>query len=187
VDLPDHSLITILEKGLLLIVGAMLGFFFNWLIQKKKTKDQQRLQDQRLIDELQLQKQTARDEFVTAISESRVEAYVELWKFTERVKYATKEVIPKDRRKELFHHLVKWYYEDAGAMFLSFNATARFNEARQKLCNSSSSDEEVREAFSSLRTELKFDCGIYSLDEKDKQLQKVVCDDEWYVSNNSDS
>ena len=78
--------------------------------------------------------------------------------------------------------MIDWHYKDAGQMYLSFNAASLLNEAKQLLCDESTSDKKIKDAFSSLRTELKVDCGIYSLEEKDKELPGVSCDSEWYES-----
>ena len=47
-------------------------------------------------------------------------------------------------------------------MYLSYAATKKFLFARRLLKDYGTDDETIREAFSTLRTELKRDCGIYT-------------------------
>jgi hypothetical protein len=144
-------IVTVLDKGLLALVVVAAGYYFNALLQRR----------------------TARDELLTAIADSRVEAYRALWRLTEQVKFAERGAITAEERRKLDDDLVQWYYLNAGAMFLSWEAARRFTEARAALWNDQNSSDAVRQAFSLLRTELKYDCGVYSAQDKDKQLPTV--------------
>lgn len=141
-SLSEQIILALVDKGLLALVVAAVGHYLNTLLQKHR----------------------ARDEFLVAIAASRVEAYKELWKLTEQLKIADIEKV----RQKLETDLEDWYYDNAGALFLSFNAADKFFRAKESLDNQNIGD--VKKAFSSLRTELKYDCGIYSSQEKSKQL-----------------
>jgi hypothetical protein len=62
--------------------------------------------------------------------------------------------------------LDNWYYKDGGAMFLSWSASRRLMEARNALRDPDSDTKYIKDAFSTLRTELKYDCGVISSLEK---------------------
>jgi hypothetical protein len=138
----------LLDKGLLALLAIIVGFYFNWLLQKRK----------------------ARDEFLREIAKLRVSAYQKLWSYTMSAKYWGDEDISDGQRRQLNMDLVKWYYEEGGAMFLSFIATKDLNIARQVLCDASKTSEDIRKAFSELRSTLKVDCYIYTESEKGMQL-----------------
>ena len=55
----------LLDKGLLALLAIVVGFYFNWLLQKRK----------------------ARDEFLKEIAYLRVRAYQKLWSHTMSAKY----------------------------------------------------------------------------------------------------
>jgi len=80
------------------------------------------------------------------------------------------EELDQSQRHQLNEAIVTWYYEEAGAMYLSFNSTRDLNLARQVLCDTQKTTLEVKDAFSALRTTIKSDCHIYTEDEKAMQL-----------------
>lgn len=137
-----------LDKGLLALLAIAVGFYFNQLLQKRK----------------------ARDEFLKEIAHLRVSAYQKLWIHTMSAKYWGDEEFNDTQRRQLNLDIVKWYYEEGGAMFLSFNAIRDLNVARQVLCDKSKTPTEVRDAFSGLRSTIKVDCYIYTESEKGMQL-----------------
>jgi hypothetical protein len=81
----------------------------------------------------------------------------------------------EDRRK-FDGQLNEWYWEDGGAMFLSWTASRRLMEARNRLrcivhkidgeIDRKKETKDIKDAFSDLRTELKYDCGVISSEEK---------------------
>lgn len=144
-------IVTVLDKGLLALVVVAAGYSFHALLQRRK----------------------ARDALLTANAGSRVEAYRALWRLTEQVKFADRGAITAEEQRKLDDDLVQWYYLNAGAMFLSWEAARRFTEARAALWHEQNASDAVRQAFSLLRTELKYDCGVYSAQDKDKQLPPV--------------
>jgi hypothetical protein len=132
--------LTLIDKGLLALLAGIGGFLLNWLLQKKKS----------------------RDEILHELTSSRVKAYKRLWAISGKLITSRKDEIPPDVRLQIDQELIEWYYEKGGAMFLSWRATERFLGAVDILRNAKSSSGDIRTAFSRLRTELKRDCGIYS-------------------------
>jgi hypothetical protein len=146
--LSEKIILALVDKGVLALVAAAVGYCLNALLQKDR----------------------ARAEFLIAIAASRVEAYKELWRLTEKVKIAASETeLDKEKMESIEKNLEDWYYDSSGALFLSFDATDQFFKAKEKLRHSSSNDD-LKESFSLLRTNLKYDCGIYSNKEKNKLL-----------------
>ncbi|MDR4505866.1 MAG: hypothetical protein MRK01_13925 [Candidatus Scalindua sp.] len=146
----DELFKILLDKGLLALLAIVVGFYFNWLLQKRK----------------------ARDEFLKEIAHLRVSAYQKLWLHTMSAKYWGDKNISDKQRRQLNLDLVKWYYDKGGAMFLSFNAIKDLNIAREVLCDTDKTPDDIRDAFSKLRTTIKVDCQIYTESEKGKQLPK---------------
>ena len=77
---------------------------------------------------------------------------------------------PQSFSKELYG----WYWDQGNALYLSHHAAALLMKSWPKLKNGS--DEEVREHFSSIRTQLKIDCGVIS--EKEAKLGVMPKDGE---------
>ena len=120
-------------------VGAILGYLSNLSLEQRKTRNQ----------------------FLVALSPERVAAYRDLWRQTEAVSFRKGGEIAADIRKSLDEEIKKWYYRNAGAMFLSFQTARCFFEAWATLTRPNCPDKEVRAPFSRLRTRLKYDCGVY--------------------------
>jgi hypothetical protein len=125
----------------------------------------------------QLQREKSRDELLNAITKSRVEAYTELWAICKQVRFAKKEdVITKEHRKKFDCQLDEWYWDRGNAMFLSWTASRRLMEARNRLriikdkTDSKKETEDIKKVFSKLRTELKYDCGVISSKEIPKNI-----------------
>ena len=115
----------------------------------------------RVCINLSLEQRKTRNQFLIALSSERVAAYRDLWRQTEAVSFRKGGEIAADIRKSLDEEIKKWYYRNAGAMFLSFQTARCFFEAWATLTRPNCSDKEVRHAFSRLRTQLKYDCGVY--------------------------
>jgi hypothetical protein len=92
----------------------------------------------------------------------QAKSYGDLWSKTERLWFSNGEPITSNQRKELYEELTYWYYDCNGAMFLSHEGVRLFLTARARLQDDSSDDQSVRESFSTLRTQLKVDCGFYT-------------------------
>src|ERR1700693_4520328 len=81
------------------------------------------------VSNLSLEQRKTRNQFLIALSSERVAAYRDLWRQTEAVSFRKGGEIAADIRKSLDEEIKKWYYRNAGAMFLSFQAARCFFEA----------------------------------------------------------
>jgi hypothetical protein len=131
--------ITLLDKGLLGAILALAAFALNWLLERRK----------------------ARNELLKAISLQRVDAYKKLWALLEAVKASDEAEIPNGEMDRLAVALTTWYYEDGGGLFLSHAAAGQCIGARG-LLEAHAGPKVLRERFSQLRSQLKYDCGIQS-------------------------
>jgi hypothetical protein len=159
--------ITLWDWIKLLIVPAVIaggGLWFN-----------RQQQERQHAHETFLQEEKSRDEFLNAIAEPRVLAYAALWEICKQVRFANNEKITDEKREEYDKQLGEWYWNDGGAMFLSWTASRRLMEARNRLRikkyeEAEKETQDIKKAFSTLRTELKYDCGIISSKEKDDNI-----------------
>jgi hypothetical protein len=71
---------------------------------------------------------------------------------------------PKARAKRV-EELNAWFY-GGGGLVLSGDAHQAFYDARSRLQDEQATNEEVRDAMSALRTELKIDLGVRHPDER---------------------
>ncbi len=157
--------LVILDKGILAIILAVLVFGLNWVLQKRKS----------------------RDEFINSISSFRVRAYQALWKISEPAKYADVDTLDEKRREKIYHSLLDWYYDENGALFLSYPSSEALVEVKKALFAKPEDTEKgsreqtqlIRDNFSNLRTWLKVDCGTYNLEEKDRKLDTPKAPAEW--------
>ena len=157
--------LTILDKGILAIILAVLAFALNFILQKRKS----------------------RDEFINSISSHRVSAYKKLWKISEPAKYAGVKILNEKKREEIFHSILDWYYEENGALFLSYQSSKALVEVKKALFDSEKKFENkeqeqtelIKDNFSNLRTCLKVDCGTYNLREKNLRLDTPEAPDPW--------
>jgi len=137
----QHFEMTVADQALLVTITLGAGYVFNWLLAMKK----------------------ARDSALQEISRHRVRAFVELWKILANLPaQRTPKLDDTMLKKDLNEKLTKWYYEQSGAMYLSWWGTRRLFRIFNLLRNSNSDYEKLRKAFSRLRTQLKRDVGVYS-------------------------
>ena len=91
-----------------------------------------------------------------------------LWELSS-VTSPTELQLDSNQRNDLAERLRDWYYKDGGGMYLSRTAADLFLKAKDSLTDSSKDSNNVRELFSTLRTQLKVDAGIYN--ESDAKTQ----------------
>ncbi|UCF27171.1 MAG: hypothetical protein JSW42_11055, partial [Chloroflexota bacterium] len=97
-NFQEELIITIIDNGLLALIIAVIAFVFNWLLQRQKAKDELR----------------------KALSSKRAESFGELWSKTYRLRYSKDEQISSKDRDDLYEELTCWYYDEKGAMYLSY-------------------------------------------------------------------
>lgn len=146
----QQLLVTILDKGLLAILLAVLVWLGNVFLQRRK----------------------ARTDLAVALAEKRADAYVALWNATEDLRSTDPPPLDSEKRKELVGALTRLYFDDGVAMYLSHAASAKFLEAKMLLVDGGVSDDAVRNTYSALRTQMKVDLQIYSQADASKPLRE---------------
>jgi hypothetical protein len=98
-----------------------------------------------------------------ALTESRVSAYKDLWERTSILSPRGKLELDKGQLDEVFKDLRIWYYEKGNAMHLSASTTNDFLKGLEYLEQEPSADNLslIKKIFSSLRTHIKEDLGVY--------------------------
>jgi hypothetical protein len=135
------------------VIGFFAGFAYKWFLQERKS----------------------RDELAHALATERAKKLHDLWSITSRPKIETlkdKDVVDPELLKEANEAILKWYREDAGALFLSWRATDLLFRVLDVLRRKGTvRKRDVRKAVSALRTRLKYDCGFYSYWDVERQLK----------------
>jgi len=129
-----------------------------------------------LLSKWFLQSQKARDDMLRSLASQRAQSLSSLWSLT--MPFApgstddidSTDVVAIEKRCAADKSFRKWYYEEGGALLLSWRGTKHYFLALNVLRDRLSTPQAVREAFSGLRTQLKRDCGIYSWWNTKRQL-----------------
>jgi len=130
----------ILKYVLFPAIAFTAGFFAKWFLQSRKSRDE-------LLKEIALQ---------------RANVLRELWKLTTPFERTPEEQTTLVRRTQADIAFRNWYYEEAGALFLSWETTKLYFNAIDCLRDPASDSAALKRKFSQLRTALKRDCGIYT-------------------------
>ena len=115
----------------------------------------------------------ARDEAGHALAPDRAKSYQALWAKLGDIPASSDQPIPPDVRAKLDSSLTEWYHGQSGALFLSWRAAKRFLIALDAARGTRATDKVLRDAVSTLRTQLKRDCGVYGLFEARWQLPRA--------------
>jgi hypothetical protein len=105
----------------------------------------------------QLQKDVS---FATQVFTPRLTAYTSLWAKTYPARFARVQPVTAEERAMFKDELTRWYYEGGNGIFLSPEATELWFKARDTL-SGEQSEEQMRRAFSDLRSRLKNDIEAY--------------------------
>ncbi|MCP4340398.1 MAG: hypothetical protein GY799_16285 [Desulfobulbaceae bacterium] len=122
------------------VIGFAAGFFTKWFLQSKKS----------------------RDELLRELTPQRAQSLKALWKLTTPFAIDPKNQAEQEIRVKADSAFRKWYFDHAGAMFLSWKSTKIYFEAIDCLRDENSSPQTLENRFSRLRTKLKQDFGIYT-------------------------
>ncbi len=95
------------------------------------------------------------------IAERRLPSYRQLWEITQPTTKARKADISMPAREKLYEKLCIWYYQEGNGIFLSNKTRDLYLSAREDLIKESVSNDAITETFSTLRTEIKNEIGIY--------------------------
>jgi hypothetical protein len=148
---------TALEVAKLILlpaIGFLAGFAAQWLLQARKS----------------------RDELLRALAEPRAAALCKLWELTtlpnEITRLTEDAEVPRRVRASLDSAIVDWYTKQAGALYLSWPATQIVFRLLDSLRTIASHKSQIEAAVSALRSQLKYDCGIYSASELRRKLER---------------
>lgn len=95
------------------------------------------------------------------IAERRLPSYRKLWEITQPTTKARDAALSMEDRKELYTRLCNWYYEEGNGIFLSNKTRELYLDAREKLIRDDTSSDDITDYFSTLRSEIKSEIGIY--------------------------
>lgn len=145
-NLPDSIILALVDK---LLIGVLILIVAYWLNNR-------------------LENLKGSLSFQTALAPQRTAAYQVLWVKTGPLTPRDVKSLDVSAAKDAcFKDLRAWYYEQGNAMYLSLEAADLFLAGLKLLERTEISAKEIREHFSSLRTQLKVDLGVYTrADEK---------------------
>lgn len=148
---------TVMEVAKLVLLpgaGFLVGFAAQWFLQERKS----------------------RDELVRALADQRAASLCKLWEITTLPAEVTVledgVVTPSEVRELLDRSVLDWYTKQAGALFLSWNSTQLLFRLLDLLRSEQATKKQLESAVSSLRSQLKLDCGVYSRSEAKRDLTR---------------
>lgn len=142
-NLGDGLLLSIVDKLLIGVLLAIVGYWMSEALERIKGR-------------IALQ---------NSLAPLRAAAYAKLWAQTQSLT-PRGEVDPSPEDcKRSYLQLRAWYYSENGAFYLSHSSTKLFLELLTELENSAPKSSKI--CASTLRTQMKFDLGIYT--KKDSQ------------------
>jgi len=144
----EEVFLTILDKGLLAIVLAVVAGLIKWWLQRDQ----------------------AQKDLIKEVAPLRAAAYAKFWGATEPFRRTDAPQLTEDVLSTAQKDLNRIYFDEGGAMYLSHEAASRLTAARQKLKDGAEEDE-IRKQFSRFRTQLKRDLLIYTKREADSPLR----------------
>jgi hypothetical protein len=104
-------------------------------------------------------------EGVDDLVSARLNAYQALLPLTSHRSSRRRTTLTPKERRERAEELTAWFYS-GGGLLLSGDAHAAFLAARNRLEDDQPTEQELRDALSALRTELKIDVGVRHPDER---------------------
>jgi len=108
----------------------------------------------------------------TALTESRVKAYGVLWEKSKVLSPREKLNLDQNVLVSIFKDLRKWYYDDGNAMHLSASTANDFLKGMEYLEQEPTEENlmVIKKIFSSLRTRIKEDLGVYDSSDIGKKI-----------------
>ena len=132
-----------------LIIGVLILFVGYWLNRG-------------------LEKFKSKEEYQRQLAQSKINAYQRLWSLMETVRPSREGEITYDERARLAERLRSWYYDDGNGLYLPHKTAGVFIDSRDALLDKNITDDQIKEQFSKLRTQMKIDAGVY--DQKEAQI-----------------
>jgi hypothetical protein len=152
-DLSESVALAIVDK---LLIGVLVLIVGYWLNQRLET----------------FKGSLA---FQTALAPKRTAAYETLWEKTEPL--TPREVAALDvsaAKSSCFEDLRSWYYDKGNAMYLSLDAADLLLGGLKLLERAEQvSATVIKEHFTSLRTQLKVDLGVYTRSDAKVQIPRT--------------
>jgi hypothetical protein len=112
-------------------------------------------------------------EFKKSVMPVRLDALRKLWSHMEILSPTSSTPLSHEIRGEIDAQLRTWYYDNGGGVFLGLEAARGFLDARAALMEAGKSDQEIRDAFSLLRAQIKVDVGVYSPEESKVPIARI--------------
>ena len=135
-----------LDKGVYAILLLVLGLWINRKLSKYESDLEESTQTKLLL------------------AESRLPSFTRLWKITAITSPTRKNKIDDNARAALNTSLREWYYDNGNGLYLTNELRNTYRKARESLearSTDSLSEDNITKKFSTLRTELKNELGIY--------------------------
>jgi hypothetical protein len=82
----------------------------------------------------------------------------------------SKEPLDQETRTQLSNDFRNWFFDEGDGLLLTWKALDEYIFATDLLLNPNASDDQVRSAFSGLRTQMKIDLSVYTQDEAEGQI-----------------
>jgi|SRR5256885_10714888 len=141
--------LTLGDKAAIGVLILALGFWLNRKLERLKS-------------DLEWKKSLAAD---------RIKAYRQLWSLTQAIGgTGSSAALTKDHRGSVSSTLSHWYWEEGNGMLLSHAAGRLMMKGWQLLKSSDTTDREIRDHYSQVRTLLKTECGIYEADDATESI-----------------
>jgi hypothetical protein len=99
--------------------------------------------------------------------EKRFDAYGRLLPLTEYGPKGNPKDLTLAEREDLSTSLRDWFYERGAGLLLSGRALEQFEKVRELLVKEAADKDDIRKAFTQLRTDLKIDLGVRQPQERD--------------------
>jgi hypothetical protein len=154
----QQLIIVMADKLVIGIAIIFVGYIFNSRL--KAIENKQMLAKE--IRDLQVQKEL---QATAQIAAARLPAYKTLWEQQEQFSPTLHSDLTVPQRKDLEAKLRTWYYKDGNGIFLSHAAITSYRTALECLMKEGEQTIVIKDAFSSLRTQLKEDMRIYNSEE----------------------
>jgi hypothetical protein len=114
-----------------------------------------------------------RSKELSAVSDKRLPAYQKLWVIMKPLSPRSKEPLDQETRTQLSNDFRNWFYDEGDGLLLTWKSLDEYIFATDLLLNPNASDEQVRSAFSGLRTQMKIDLSVYTHDEAGGQIGRL--------------
>lgn len=170
--LAEFAKITASAAVVLAVLGWLGSKYVEYWFDRLANKREAEIKEAAEVRTETIKSQLARDLGISMdLAKVRQPAYKALWSMMETVSLSRANPLTREDRQQFDHELTSYYYNDGNALFLSIKASDLLLKAKGLLRQSSPSvsNDDIRAAFSALRTQMKLDLAVYSAN--DAQIQ----------------